>query len=87
MSGAPAPVGYQLDLFVSAERGSGARTYLASLILDSGAHCAQCRCREIYTRRVGAHTGAYCAGAGCGRWVKWLNPQEKARLAAQGGAV
>ncbi|MBW8075271.1 MULTISPECIES: hypothetical protein [Metallibacterium] len=80
-----APVGYQLDLFVPA----GARTYLATLVLDSGAHCRECGSREIYVQRQPyqakgkscAHVGAYCAG--CGRWIRWINAAERARALAQ----
>lgn len=91
---APVPRGAQLDLFAP---GGGAgpepRRYLATWILDSGSRCGQCGCREIFVQRQPyleqgqrrEHVGAYCAG--CGRWIRWINTAERARLAAHGGDV
>jgi len=76
--------GVQLDLFAPAGR-SEPRTYLATAVLDRGAHCSECGSHEIYTRRLDPRTGAYCAG--CGRWVRWINAREQARVSAQGGDV
>lgn len=87
--GVPPPVpprGAQLDLFAPAG-GSGVRTYLATLILNSGSRCGQCGSREIYVRRVEPHVGAYCAGPGCGRWIRWINAAERARVRERGGDV
>jgi len=75
------PIGCQLDLFVPAEQQG--RTYPAVALLDSGTHCRECGCKNVYVRTVDPHVGAYCAG--CGRWAKWLNGDEKARAKAQGG--
>lgn len=71
--------GVQLDLF----DGAATRTYLATLVLDRGSHCGECGSAEIYTRRLDPRTGAYCAG--CGRWIRWINTREQARVSAQGG--
>lgn len=83
------PYGAQLDLFAPA--GRGVRVYLATLVLDSGAHCRECGSRQVYIQqqpynekgkpRAHVHVGAYCAG--CGRWIKWINASERARIDAQ----
>ncbi|MHB1537474.1 MAG: hypothetical protein ACYCYN_03045 [Solirubrobacteraceae bacterium] len=78
---AQAPIGCQLDLFVSDEQQG--RTYPAVALLDRGTHCCECGCRHVYVRQMEPHVGAYCAG--CGRWIKWLNKSERTR--AQGGDV
>ncbi len=75
--------GMQLDLFAPAGHGGDVRTYLATAVLDRGTHCSECGSAEIYTRRLDPRTGAYCAG--CGRWVRWINAREQARIGAQGG--
>ena len=93
-TGLPAvPPGVQLDLFAPGGAGPAARRYLATWIFDQGSHCGQCGSREIYVQRAPyfekgkprAHIGAWCAGCGCGRHVKWLDKAEKARWAALGG--
>jgi len=83
-------IGMQLDLFAPAGR-AGTRTYLATAVLDRGTGCGECGSAEIYTQRqpykaataAHRHVGAYCAG--CGRWIRWINAGEQARIGAQGG--
>lgn len=76
-----APIGYQLDLFGG--RDQSVPTHPVAAVLDGGAACHVCGALDIYTRRVGAHVGAYCSGCGC--WITWLNKSERARVRAQGG--
>lgn len=36
--------------------------------------CKHCKGKEIAVKKKGMHTGAYCGN--CGKWLKWLNPDE-----------
>lgn len=37
--------------------------------------CKYCFTTKTVVREKGPHVGAYCAN--CGRWLKWLNKNEK----------
>ena len=40
--------------------------------------CKYCLTTETVLREKGPHVGAYCAN--CGRWLKWLDKNEKSLL-------
>lgn len=37
-------------------------------------NCPKCNSTDVFTKKIGNHTGLYCGD--CGTWIKWLSKNE-----------